>query len=208
MSKTDLIIIVLAVIGIFFLIVFLVWIFERFNIRKNGYHYVTPQRLAGRQGEVFVSGLIQEVLTSEDIYLENIPIVFDGMQSELDNVIINSNGIFIIEVKNYYGEMTGEEDDEEWVKIKVTNAGSYPERIRNPIQQVKRQIYILSHLLEALNIKCRINGYVFFVNANSPIERPYILRTLGDIEQAIHSKADEFLPKEEQDKMKEMFCFR
>ena len=204
MSKTDLIIIVLAVIGIFFLIVFLVWFLERLNIRKNGYHYVTPQRLAGRQGEAFVSGLIKEVLTPEDRHLENIPIESDGMRTELDNVIINSNGIFIIEVKNYYGEMTGAEDDEEWVKIKVTNAGSYPERIRNPIKQVKRQIHILSHLLKAENIKCRINGYVFFVNANSPIESSYVLRTLGDIEHAIHSGSDSDLSNEALDKINDL----
>ena len=102
-------------------------------------------RRAGRRGEHFASRLISEVLNDRDILLTNVKLSYDGKRTELDNVIINNRGVFIIEVKNYSGMLVGEEDDFEWVKNKVTDAGNIDQKtVKNPIPQVKRQIYILS----------------------------------------------------------------
>ena len=155
-------------------------------------------RRAGRRGEHFASRLISEVLDNRDILLTNVKLSFDGKPTELDNVIINNRGVFIIEVKNYSGMLVGEEDDFEWVKNKVTEAGNiYQKTVKNPIPQVKRQIYILSGRLKQLKIGVWVEGYVFFVERNSPVRSDYVLDTRRDIDRVIHHGTDNNLSNAE-----------
>ena len=117
-------------------------------LRRTGQRE-SPERKAGRIGEVLVSDMIKEVLNDDDHILTNIRIRADGKEAELDNLIINSYGLFIIEVKNYNGTLYGDEDDYEWNKVKINEAGySYVSQVKNPIKQVKRQIYVLSRFLK------------------------------------------------------------
>ncbi|MBP5265304.1 MAG: NERD domain-containing protein [Lachnospiraceae bacterium] len=144
-------------------------------------------RRAGRRGEHFASRLISEVLDERDILLTNVTLSYDGKRTELDNVIVNNRGVFIIEVKNYSGMLIGEEDDFEWVKNKVTDAGNiYQKTVKNPIPQVKRQIYILSGQLKQRKLDVWVEGYVFFVERNSPVRSDYVLDTRADINRVIH----------------------
>ena len=155
-------------------------------------------RRAGRRGEHFASRLISEVLDDRDILLTNVKLSFDGKPTELDNVIINNRGVFIIEVKNYSGMLIGEEDDFEWVKNKVTDAGNiYQKTVKNPIPQVKRQIYILSGRLKQRKINVWVEGYVFFVERNSPVRSDYVLDTRRDIDRVIHHGTDNNLSNAE-----------
>lgn len=150
-------------------------------------HLESPERRAGRIGERFAINVIQEILNENDVLLTNVEISADGKNTELDNVIINPNGVFIIEVKNYYGELFGTEDDYEWIKNKITSTGNiYQQAVKNPIKQVKRQVYIMSRLLKEQGIDVWIEGYVFFVEMNSPVESPYVLVTQRDIDEVIH----------------------
>jgi hypothetical protein len=144
-------------------------------------------RRAGRRGEHFASRLISEVLDERDTLLTNVTLSYDGKRTELDNVIVNNRGVFIIEVKNYSGMLIGEEDDFEWVKNKVTDAGNiYQKTVKNPIPQVKRQIYILSGRLKQRKLDVWVEGYVFFVERNSPVRSDYVLDTRADINRVIH----------------------
>ena len=148
-------------------------------------------RRAGRRGEHFASRLISEVLDDRDILLTNVKLSYDGKRTELDNVIVNNRGVFIIEMKNYSGMLIGEEDDFEWVKNKVTDAGNiFQKMVKNPIPQVKRQIYILSGRLKQRKINVWVEGYVFFVERNSPVHSDYVLDTRRDIDRVIHHGTD------------------
>lgn len=76
-------------------------------------------------------------------------IAYDGRPAELDCVVVNKNGVFVIEVKNYVGVLFGKENEYEWKKYKKTAAGNvYEKTVKNPIKQVKRQVYILAKYLE------------------------------------------------------------
>lgn len=112
--------------------------------------YIEPRHIrAGRMGEEYVSGLIRDIINENDILLNNVSISADNKDAELDNVIINPNGVFVIEVKNYSGILVGEEDDYEWVKKKISSGGElYIKNVKNPIKQVKRQVYVLSQFLK------------------------------------------------------------
>ncbi len=150
-------------------------------------HAETPEKRAGRIGEEFASTLIKEILTDDDVLLTNVPVHVYDKQTELDNLVVNSHGLFIIEVKNYDGQLIGEEEDIEWIKTSIYPAGGFKQTaVKNPIAQVKRQIFILSQVLKAHYIDVGIDGYVFLTERNSPVDSPLILDTQADMDRAIH----------------------
>lgn len=147
----------------------------------------SPEKVAGRIGEKLVNNLIRDILNDDDHLMANVSIKANGQKAEIDSLIINSFGIFIIEVKNYNGVLYGDEEDHEWTRIKVTNAGySYVSQVKNPIRQVDRQVYILSQFLKQQGFHIWIEGFVFFVRDNSPVDSPRILHDEEEIDKTIH----------------------
>lgn len=191
------------IIGISFIIIFfilLVKLISKIDITL----FESGEERAGRHGEQFVSQIIREILNEKDVLLTNVKVSFEGKNTELDNVIINNRGVFIIEVKNYSGILIGDEDDFEWIKNKYTEAGNfYQKSVKNPIKQIKRQVYILSGYLKAHGFDVWIEGYVFFVEGKSPINSKYILNTQKDIDTVIHFGINNKLKKVDKEKIVE-----
>lgn len=160
------------------------------------------QKKAGRYGERVAIQLIQEILNEKDVLLTNVKISFEDRETELDDVIINNRGVFIIEVKNYSGTLSGDEDDFEWIKNKETEAGIfYHKMVKNPIKQVKRQISILSQYLRENGVFIWVEGYTFLVENNSPINSSYVLNTQKDIHTAIHLGTNNKITKKTKEKI-------
>ena len=156
-----------------------------------------PQEIIGRIGEEKAKEMIQSVMHGDDYLFTNVEIEYDGKNAELDNVIVNKYGVFIIEVKNYNGYLVGDENDYEWKQYKKTRAGNvYMGNVKNPIKQVKRQIYILSNKFKFYGINVWIRGYVMLMQHNNPIDSPYFLLCAEDIDRAIHSKNRAMLSSE------------
>ena len=182
---------VTEVIAVIILIVVLASNAELFGLFQPG------ERRAGKRGEKMASKVIRRALHSGDRMLTNVCVEYDGKPAELDNVIINRYGVFIIEVKNYKGRLEGGEDDYEWHKYKITHAGNeYEKPVKNPIKQVKRQTYVLAHYLEVNGARVWIRGYAMLLEGNSPVESEYVLKNTADVERAIHMKARETLDEE------------
>lgn len=157
-------------------------------------HVETPERKAGRLGERFANQIISEILREDDVLLCNVAIQTQGQQTELDSVIVNDRGIFFFEVKNWVGEVFGSEEDTEWIKNKETYPGNvYQKTVKNPICQVKREIYLLSRFLKERGLSVWVEGYVFFVNHNSPVQSEYVVWTREDMDRVIHYGRDEKL---------------
>ena len=158
--------------------------------------YEPPRMRAGRDGEYEAFGIIKSVMRDDDSLFSNVEIAYDGKQTELDNVIVNRYGVFIIEVKNYVGYIVGEEDDFEWRKYKTTRAGNiYEKNVKNPIKQVKRQIYILAKYLNWYGIDVWVDGYAILLEGNSPVKSRYVLSCVADVDKAIHGNGKKPLPK-------------
>ncbi len=175
MSEIYLISLIVGIVVVFILIFWL------------GLNIEDPVERAGRRGEEVATDIISRVLKDDDILLTNVKISFEGSRSEIDNLIINSHGVFIIEVKNYVGELVGGLDDYEWKKYKTTPGGDiYLKTVKNPIKQVKRQIYILSHILRQHKLDIWVDGYVILLERNSPVDDNMILESISDIDKAIH----------------------
>lgn len=161
-----------------------------------------PIERAGRRGEEVAEDIISNVLRDDDILLSNVELSYEGKRTEADIIVINQNGVFIIEVKNYVGELVGDIDDSEWKKYKTTPGEDvYVKKVRNPIKQVKRQIYIVSSILKVRRIKVWVEGYVMLMENNSPVDDKMILRNVREIDSAIHGATEQIISKKEIDKI-------
>lgn len=83
-----------------------------------------PEKRAGRRGEHIATEIIKGVLREGDYLFTNISVSYDGKRTELDNVVVNKYGVFIFEVKNYNGQLYGNEDDYNWEKYKDDGYGN------------------------------------------------------------------------------------
>lgn len=172
-------------------------------------------KAAGQQGEQYASGLIEKILQPTDNLFQNVEMTFEGKETELDNVIVNKYGVFIVEVKNYVGKIVGEEDDFEWIKYKTKEPyNTYEKHIKNPIKQVKRQIYILSKCLKRENINVWVKGYAMLVNNNSPVENECVIEDISKLDKIIHTQDRKILSEKEIEKICNLLniaqncCFR
>lgn len=174
---------VTALIVIILLILLVAYLVQRFDLL-----FRTPAEAAGRKGELKAARIIRSVLNENDVLINNVSISVEGKETELDNVVINNCGIFIIEVKNYKGLLEGKEDDFEWNKFHKSSGGKiYLKTVKNPIKQVKRQIYILSQYLQKNGIRTWVSGYAYLLDNNSPVESEMLLTSIDDIEKTIHT---------------------
>ena len=163
-------------------------------------------RRAGRRGENFAAQTIGRIMHEGDRMFTNVCIEVDGRKTELDIVIVNKYGVFIIEVKNYKGFLSGGENDFEWQKIKTTDAGNtYEKTVKNPIRQVKRQIFLLARFLEANGAKAWVMGYAYIINANSPVKSEYLLESIDEIARAIHTPCRRMLGENTIDRIAYLF---
>ena len=135
--------------------------------------------------------MIQQYLNEQDILFNNVEIVVHGRETELDYV-----------VKNYSGELEGNEDDEYWNKYKISSGNNeYVKEVRNPIKQLKREIYLLKEYLKYYGIDLWINGYVLFVNMNSPIDSDYTINNESELNSILHTRGGQTLNKKQIEKI-------
>ena len=102
-----------------------------------------------------------------DIIIEN----RDG-KSQIDHVVIGTNGIFVIETKNHNGKIVGDENERNWIQNKTgRNGGTYSSELFNPTKQVKTHVYRLKTVLnEELGINPWIQSIVVFANDTTELD--------------------------------------
>lgn len=160
------------------------------------------KRIAGKEGELQAKKILNHYLNENDLLLNNVNISIHGRNTELDYVVINNNGIFIFEVKNFSGKLVGNEDDQYWNKYKISRGNKeYIKEIRNPIKQLKREIYLLKEYLKYYGVDLWIEGYVLFVNMNSPVESEYTVNDKSEINDILHLRRNQVLTKNQIEKI-------
>lgn len=160
------------------------------------------KRIAGKEGELQAKKILNHYLNENDLLLNNVNISIHGRNTELDYVVINNNGIFIFEVKNFSGKLVGNEDDQYWNKYKISSGNKeYIKEIRNPIKQLKREIYLLKEYLKYYGVDLWIEGYVLFVNMNSPVESEYTVNDKSEIDDILHLRRNQVLTKNQIEKI-------
>lgn len=171
---------------LFAMIALIVLIFLVTRLFKWRYekHEQREIKSAGNKGEAYFNNMLKSILRDDDVLIRNVCL----QEAEIDSLIINNNGIFIVEVKNYNGRLYGDIDDFEWTKEKISPGGNvFYKQVKNPIKQVKRQTYKLSQFLKENNIRIWISGYAYFINGNSPVDDESVIYDIDEFDRIIHT---------------------
>jgi len=99
----------------------------------------------GVWGEIQVKLALGKNKPDKKYVINNLMIVNEGKSSQIDHVLINQTGIFVIETKNYAGRIYGSEDQKEWTQVLAY--GKVKNKFYNPILQNRTHIYALSKVL-------------------------------------------------------------
>lgn len=110
----------------------------------------------GFLGEQKLYKLIDLNLIGNFIALYGLQLEIDQTELQIDCLLITYNKIYLIEVKNYYGDYYI--NDDKWYSI-ATN-----KEIRNPIHQLKRSKLMFQQLLQQLNLEFSVESNLIFVN--------------------------------------------
>jgi len=116
----------------------------------------------GLEGENMVATTLKQL--SDEYYLIN-DIKFPDSYGNIDHIVLGPNGIFVIETKNYTGEIICNGD--KWIR-RYTNGWSYENYdIGSPSKQVKRNAWKIKELIEMAKILDKpiwVEGIVVFTN--------------------------------------------
>lgn len=124
---------------------------------------------AGKQGEEDTAYLLNSLPDSYKL-IRNAIISYDGKKSEIDNIVIGSTGVFIIETKNLKGRIVGNCENNNWLQHKVGRGGTdYYKEFYNPTKQVATHIYRLKGIFKQNKIRVFINGAVYFSNPEASV---------------------------------------
>ncbi|WP_048601758.1 nuclease-related domain-containing protein [Rubeoparvulum massiliense] len=121
---------------------------------------------AGIEGEVETAKFLKSLPASYEIY-RSVPVSYQGQKSEIDLVIVGENGVFAVEVKNHSGKLSGSADAQEWQQVKRGPKGEQTRKmVRNPILQMKNQVWLLSQNMKEQKLSLWIEGIVYIANPN------------------------------------------
>ena len=100
-------------------------------------------KLRGYMGEFWVKKRLEKLPKGKYITLNDIMIEDENGTHQIDHIVISNYGIFVIEMKNYYGLIRGREYDDKWCQY-LGRKRSY---FINPIHQNYGHIKALANLL-------------------------------------------------------------
>ena len=83
------------------------------------------------------------------------------MSHQIDHVLVHPHGVFVIETKNYYGEISTVPGESFWLK----KVNGKTERIFNPLKQNKNHVKIINRILKK---KYEVISLVVFAKNNAP----------------------------------------
>lgn len=140
--------------------------------------------------------LIAKELPSDYVVFSNVTIMYDDQESETDLIVVGPKGVFLIEVKNHKGVITGKPDDKRWAQFKETSSqGKYVNPFYNPTKQVKTHVYRLSSILKEKGYAHWVQGIVFFINPEVEVKAYSPQIPLLTLNNSFESFIEEYEPK-------------
>lgn len=137
-------------------------------------------------GELIVKLVIGKTKPNIQYVIHNLTIEFEGKTSQIDHILINSKGVFVIETKNYSGRIYGSENEREW--LQVLNYGKLKNKFYNPIKQNATHIYRLKKILN--NIDIPIFSLIVFVKNNTDYINASDVVPVIKLRKSIRNKVD------------------
>lgn len=101
----------------------------------------------GEEGEKLVESLINKDQSFHRLINNLVLLGENGVSHQIDHILIRNNGIFVIETKNYYGEIKGSEDDSFWTRTYFVKRKPKSVSFHNPLKQNQSHIRIIKRLI-------------------------------------------------------------
>ncbi len=123
--------------------------------------YLKHPSTRGKRGERRVRRVIGKTVKNKQYVINDLILAVDGKSTQIDHIVINSHGIFVIETKNYSGEIYGSESQHEWTQVLAY--GNIKNKLYNPLKQNATHIYNIKKIVG----KMPIHSLVVFVQNNT-----------------------------------------
>jgi len=130
---------------------------KKYRIYKSGY-----------EGETKVKKILEK-LPDDYTVLTDTTIRLGNQKSQIDNIIIGPNGIFVLEVKNLQGFIKVLEG-KMWKQAKKLGL-IYKREFYSPVKQVKTHSYRLSQFLKSMGYNIWVNGAVLFSHPDAKVNK-------------------------------------
>lgn len=159
--------------------------FLMYALYKITSHYYS--QLRGFWGERWVKDELNKLPKTNYKILNNITISDEKGIHQIDHIVVSKYGIFVIEMKNYYGLIRGNEYWDYWMQYVGKNKRTF----KNPIYQNYGHIKALANLLNIdenkfFSIICFSNQAKLKVICKTPIVQTYeIALTIGKYQEEI-----------------------
>ena len=138
-------------------------------------------KFKGIKGENKVKKKLGNSISNQKYVLNDIIIKEGENTSQIDHVVINKFGIFVIETKNYAGQIYGNDYDQEWTQ--VLQYGKVKNKFYSPVKQNLTHINRIKSIVNMDNVP--IKSIVVFVQGNiNHINSKYVYK-LKDIKNII-----------------------
>ncbi len=144
------------------------------------------KKIRGFMGEFWVRLELNKLPKDKYIILNDIMIKSNRATHQIDHIIISKFGIFVIETKNYFGLITGNEYKDKWVQ----HLGKNKYYFNNPIHQNYGHIKALEEILNLdeskfISIICISNQAKLRVNAKNVTQLDFINNLIKSYKEEI-----------------------
>lgn len=119
-----------------------------------------------------------------NLVLETTP----GKTSQIDHIVINPNGVFVIETKNYSGRIYGNDSQQNWTQ--VLNYGKVKNRFYSPVKQNLTHKYKIQELLPK---GTPVFSVIVFVKGNIEFIQSKSVYTIGGVIRKLKSSTEKQL---------------
>ena len=107
--------------------------------------YLKNPTTRGKRGENKVKWIIGETIENEQYVINDLIITNEGKTSQIDHIVINPRGVFVIETKNYSGDIYGNENQREWTQVLAY--GNVKNKLYNPLKQNSTHVYFVKKIV-------------------------------------------------------------
>ena len=131
---------------------------------------VKSPKVIGWIGEFIVKNTIGKTTKNKQYVINDLILENDGKSSQIDHIVINQHGVWVIETKNYSGRIYGSENQLEWTQ--VLSYGKVKNKLYNPLKQNATHIYNVKKIIGNFPITSLV---VFIRNNTQYIDAPNVI---------------------------------
>lgn len=173
---------------IFILVILIFTILERYT-----------KKIQGFVGEKSVARILLKLDPDKYKVINDLMVRLDGKTTQIDHLVISNFGIFVIETKNYYGWILGNEFRNHWTKLIYETKNIT--KIKNPIKQSKWHIDVLKNVLKEHREMVYIPIVVFTKRAYLSVQTETDVIINTKLLVTIRKYREEIIPAQVRDKI-------